>query len=54
MKPIPKVSKNSREPRPRSSLDSPTRSQYGDLSEDDTEGEEMGEEDADFKELIKK
>lgn len=50
----PKVSKISREPRPRSSLDSPTRSQYGDLSEDDTDGGEMGEDDADFKELIKK
>ena len=48
------MSQLSQEPRPRSSLDSPTRSQYGDLSEDETDVGDVGDEDADFKDLIKK
>ncbi|XP_076806926.1 uncharacterized protein LOC143450321 isoform X4 [Clavelina lepadiformis] len=35
-------------------LNSPTRSQYGDLSEDDLSGDNLEEEDIDFKNLIKK
>nr|XP_018667929.1 serine/threonine-protein kinase WNK1-like [Ciona intestinalis] len=40
--------------RQRMYLDSPTRSQYGELSEDETDGDDFDEDDSDFKDLSKR
>lgn len=49
-----KHSRYAEDRRVRVALDSPTPSQHGDLSEDETDGDGMEEDDIDFKDLMKR